>query len=84
MAEISFEQETKVYPDGTEAVHEVDLGIGDRVINDVDAKNRELAMAFQHYALHPRTSAVHGRPLTLQVDTRPLHFFDPATGQAIA
>ena len=82
MAEISFEQVTKVYPDGTEAVHEVDLGIddgslmvlvgpsgcgkttmlrmvagleeitdgtiriGDRVINDVDAKNRDLAWAW--------------------------------------
>ena len=83
MAEISFEQVTKVYPAGTEAVHEVDLRIGDRVIDDVDATNRDLAMAFQHYALHPRTPAVRGRPLTRQVDTRSLHFFDPATGQAI-
>ena len=29
MADISFEQVTKVYPDGTEAVHEVDLAIDD-------------------------------------------------------
>jgi multiple sugar transport system ATP-binding protein len=34
--------------------------------------------------LHPRTSAARGRPITLQVDTRSLHFFDPATSQAIA
>jgi multiple sugar transport system ATP-binding protein len=33
--------------------------------------------------LHPRTSAVRGQPITLQVDTRTLHFFDPATSQAI-
>jgi hypothetical protein len=29
MAEISFEHVTKVYSDGTEAVHAVDLGITD-------------------------------------------------------
>jgi multiple sugar transport system ATP-binding protein len=89
MAEISFEEVTKIYPDGTEAVSTVDLDIrdgtlmvlvgpsgcgkttllrmvagleeitegtirvGDRVINDVDPKNRDLAMVFQNYALYP-------------------------------
>ena len=89
MAEISFDQVTKVYPDGTEAVSSVDLEIedgalmvlvgpsgcgkttllrmvagleeitegeiriGDRVINDVEPKNRDLAMVFQNYALYP-------------------------------
>jgi len=89
MAEISFDQVTKVYPDGTEAVSAVDLEIedgalmvlvgpsgcgkttllrmvagleeitegeiriGDRVINDVEPKNRDLAMVFQNYALYP-------------------------------
>ncbi len=89
MAEISFDQVTKVYPDGTEAVSAVDLAIedgalmvlvgpsgcgkttllrmvagleeitegeiriGDRVINDVEPKNRDLAMVFQNYALYP-------------------------------
>jgi multiple sugar transport system ATP-binding protein len=92
MAEISFEEVTKVYPDGTEAVTEVDLDIedgtlmvlvgpsgcgkttllrmvagleeitdgtikiGERVINDVEAKNRDLAMVFQNYALYPHMS----------------------------
>ena len=89
MAEIGFDEVTKVYEDGTAAVKAVDLTIGDgtlmvlvgpsgcgkttllrmvagleeitkgqirigdRVINDVEAKNRDLAMVFQNYALYP-------------------------------
>ena len=89
MAEIGFDEVTKIYPDGTRAVSAVDLDIedgtlmvlvgpsgcgkttllrmvagleeitegtirvGDRVINDVDPKNRDLAMVFQNYALYP-------------------------------
>src|SRR3954468_19107429 len=92
MAEIAFDEVTKIYPDGTEAVSSVDLDIadgtlmvlvgpsgcgkttllrmvagleeitdgtirvGERVINDVDAKNRDLAMVFQNYALYPHMS----------------------------
>jgi multiple sugar transport system ATP-binding protein len=33
--------------------------------------------------LNPRTSAQRGQPITLQVDTRRLHFFDRDTGEAI-
>ncbi|HZI36466.1 MAG TPA: ATP-binding cassette domain-containing protein, partial [Gaiellales bacterium] len=84
MAQIGFDEVTKVYEDGTEAVRAVDLTIedgtlmvlvgpsgcgkttllrmvagleeitggsirlGDAVINDVEAKNRDLAMVFQN------------------------------------
>jgi multiple sugar transport system ATP-binding protein len=89
MADIGFDDVTKIYDDGTRAVNSVDLTIddgtlmvlvgpsgcgkttllrmvagleeitdgeiriGDRVINDVEAKNRDLAMVFQNYALYP-------------------------------
>jgi multiple sugar transport system ATP-binding protein len=33
--------------------------------------------------LNPRTTAVRGKPMELEVDVRRLHFFDPETGQAI-
>lgn len=33
--------------------------------------------------LNPRTAAVRGRPMELEVDVRRLHFFDQATGRAI-
>ncbi|MGA3362249.1 MAG: sn-glycerol-3-phosphate ABC transporter ATP-binding protein UgpC [Solirubrobacteraceae bacterium] len=89
MAAISLEKVTKVYPNGYEAVHELDLDvadgefmvlvgpsgcgkttalrmvagleditggsvrIGDRVVNDVSPKDRDIAMVFQNYALYP-------------------------------
>ena len=33
--------------------------------------------------LNPRTSAQRGQPITLQVDTRQMHFFDRDSGEAI-
>ncbi|MGN6380559.1 MAG: ABC transporter ATP-binding protein [Gaiellales bacterium] len=103
MAEISFEQVTKVYPDGTEAVSAVDMAIedgalmvlvgpsgcgkttllrmvagleeitegeiriGDRVINDVEPKNRDLAMVFQNYALYPHLSCYENMAFGLRL-----------------
>jgi multiple sugar transport system ATP-binding protein len=93
VAEIQLDQLTKVYPDGTRAVKELDLQvgdgefavlvgpsgcgkttalrmvaglepitsgsvrIGDRVVNDLPPKNRDVAMVFQNYALYPHMSA---------------------------
>jgi multiple sugar transport system ATP-binding protein len=41
---------------GLEAVSEGDISIGDRVVNDVSAKDRDIAMVFQNYALYPHMS----------------------------
>ena len=38
---------------GLEEVTEGDLSIGDRVVNDVSPKDRDIAMVFQNYALYP-------------------------------
>jgi multiple sugar transport system ATP-binding protein len=89
MAEIAYDYVAKVYPDGTRAVHDFDLEIGDgelmvlvgpsgcgkttalrmlagleeisegeirigdRVVNDLTPKDRDIAMVFQSYALYP-------------------------------
>jgi multiple sugar transport system ATP-binding protein len=89
MAEIAYESVSKVYPDGTQAVHDLDLEIGDaelmvlvgpsgcgkttalrmlagleeisdgeirigdRIVNDLTPKDRDIAMVFQSYALYP-------------------------------
>jgi multiple sugar transport system ATP-binding protein len=93
MAEIALEKLTKVYPDGTRAVSELDLEIadgefvvlvgpsgcgkttalrmvagleeitdgvvkiGERIVNDLPPKDRDIAMVFQNYALYPHMSA---------------------------
>jgi multiple sugar transport system ATP-binding protein len=93
VAEIELDELTKVYPDGTRAVRELELTIGDgefvvlvgpsgcgkttalrmvaglepitsgtvrigdRVVNDLPPKNRDVAMVFQNYALYPHMSA---------------------------
>ena len=38
---------------GLETVTEGELRIGDRVVNDVEAKDRDISMVFQSYALYP-------------------------------
>ncbi len=89
MAAVQMEQVSKVYPNGFQAVTQVDLGvadgefmvlvgpsgcgkttllrmvagledisagrlrIGDRVVNDLSPKERDIAMVFQNYALYP-------------------------------
>jgi multiple sugar transport system ATP-binding protein len=38
---------------GLEEVTEGEISIGDRVVNDVEPKDRDIAMVFQNYALYP-------------------------------
>jgi multiple sugar transport system ATP-binding protein len=92
MAEVTFESVSKIYPDGTRAVSNIDLAIkdgefmvlvgpsgcgkttalrmvagleeisegelkiGDRIVNNVAPRNRDIAMVFQSYALYPHLS----------------------------
>src|SRR3979409_614873 len=53
---------------GLEAISEGEIKIGDRVVNNVAAKDRDIAMVFQSYALYPHMS-VHANmafPLQMQ------------------
>ena len=92
MAQVAFERVSKVYPDGTRAVNDVNLEIrdgefmvlvgpsgcgkttalrmvagleeisegvlkiGDRTVNYVPSRDRDIAMVFQSYALYPHLS----------------------------
>jgi len=89
VAEVTFDDVAKIYPDGTRAVNDLDLEIadgefmvlvgpsgcgkttalrmvagledisegvvriGDRVVNHVPSRDRDIAMVFQSYALYP-------------------------------
>ena len=41
---------------GLEDISSGELKIGDRVVNDVEPKDRDIAMVFQNYALYPHMS----------------------------
>lgn len=42
---------------GLEDITAGDLYIGDRFVNDVEPKDRDIAMVFQNYALYPHMTA---------------------------
>jgi ABC-type sugar transport system ATPase subunit len=103
MAAIRFEGVSKVYPDGTRAVDELDLEIdegefmvfvgpsgcgkttalrmvagleeisegtiliGDRVVNEVSSKDRDVAMVFQNYALYPHMTVAQNLAFGLKL-----------------
>ncbi len=107
MAEVKFDQVSKIYPDGTRAVNEMSLDIedgefmvlvgpsgcgkstalrmvagleeisegvlriGDRVVNHVAAKDRDIAMVFQSYALYPHLSVYENIAFGLRVKKVP-------------
>jgi multiple sugar transport system ATP-binding protein len=92
MAQVTFDRVSKIYPDGTRAVNDINLAIadgefmvlvgpsgcgkttalrmvagleeisegalriGDRVVNHVPSRDRDIAMVFQSYALYPHLS----------------------------
>jgi multiple sugar transport system ATP-binding protein len=103
LAEVVLDDVAKVYPDGTEAVSDLDLriddgefmvfvgpsgcgkttalrmvagleditsgtvAIGDRVVNDVPSKDRDVAMVFQNYALYPHLKVYDNMAFGLQL-----------------
>src|SRR5260370_12919650 len=44
-----------------------DLYIGDRRVNDVDPKDRDIAMVFQNYALYPHMNVSDNMAFSLQL-----------------
>jgi multiple sugar transport system ATP-binding protein len=52
---------------GLESISEGQIRIGDRVVNDVAAKDRDIAMVFQSYALYPHMSVYDNMAFPLQM-----------------
>jgi multiple sugar transport system ATP-binding protein len=106
VASITIQKLVKEYPNGFEAVHNLDLKvhdgefmvmvgpsgcgkttvlrmvaglenisdgvvkIGDRVVNDVSSKDRDLAMVFQNYALYPHMTVAQNIGFALKIRKR--------------
>jgi multiple sugar transport system ATP-binding protein len=85
MASITLEDIGKIYPDGTRAVGELNLtvedgeflvlvgpsGIGEKVVNDVPPKDRDIAMIFQNYALYPHMTVYDNMAFGLKLRKTP-------------
>lgn len=56
---------------GLEPVTEGNLYIGDRLVNQVSARNRDVAMVFQNYALYPHMSVAENLAFGLRMRRAP-------------
>src|SRR5438552_330678 len=118
MAEVTFEQVSKVYADGTTAVSDMSLDItdgefmvlvgpsgcgkttalrmvagleeiskgvlriGDRVVNHVPSRDRDIAMVFQSYALYPHLSVYENIAFGLRLKKMPKQEVDKRVHEA--
>ena len=56
---------------GLEEISEGELMIGDRVVNDVPPKDRDIAMVFQSYALYPHMTVFDNMAFGLKLRKMP-------------
>src|SRR5206468_12263468 len=52
---------------GLEEISEGTIRIGDRIVNDVAPKDRDIAMVFQNYALYPHMTVYKNREFGLKL-----------------
>ena len=52
---------------GLESITEGDLFIGDRRVNDIEPKDRDIAMVFQNYALYPHMTVYDNLAISLKL-----------------
>ena len=52
---------------GLEDISDGELYIGDKLVNDIDPKDRDIAMVFQNYALYPHLSVYDNMAFALKL-----------------
>jgi len=118
MAQVAFDRVSKIYPDGTRAVNDMNLEIrdgefmvlvgpsgcgkttalrmvagleeisegvlriGERVVNHVPSRDRDIAMVFQSYALYPHLSVYENIAFGLRLKKLPKEEIDQRVQQA--
>ena len=118
MAGVTFDDVSKIYPDGTRAVNAIDLEIqdgefmvlvgpsgcgkttalrmvagledisegvlkiGDRVVNNVPSRDRDIAMVFQSYALYPHLTVYDNIAFGLKLKKMPKAEIDKRVQEA--
>ncbi len=69
---------------GLEEISGGELYIDDRLVNNVDAKDRDIAMVFQSYALYPHLTAYDNIAFGLKIRKKPVAKLDKHGNQIIA
>ncbi len=67
---------------GLEDISSGELKIGDRVVNDVEPKDRDIAMVFQNYALYPHMSVYDNMAFGLKLRKVPKDQIDKMVKEA--
>jgi len=67
---------------GLEAITKGEVRIGDRVVNDVPPKERDIAMVFQNYALYPHMSVFDNMAFGLKLQKVPKREIDQRVREA--
>ena len=67
---------------GLEEISEGELYIGDRLVNDVAPKDRDIAMVFQNYALYPHMTVYENMAFALKLRKMPKKEIDERVRQA--
>ena len=67
---------------GLEEITSGELKIGDRVVNDVEPKDRDIAMVFQNYALYPHMSVYDNMAFGLKLRKVPKDQIDKMVREA--
>jgi sn-glycerol 3-phosphate transport system ATP-binding protein len=60
------------------------IRIGDRVVNEISARDRDIAMVFQNYALYPHMSVYKNLAFSLRQKRTPKHEIDQRVRQVAA
>ena len=67
---------------GLEEISGGELWIGDKLVNDVEPKDRDIAMVFQNYALYPHMSVYDNMAFSLKLSKVPKEEIDKAVREA--
>ena len=67
---------------GLEDITSGELKIGDRIVNDVEPKDRDIAMVFQNYALYPHMTVYDNMAFGLKLRKVPKDQIDKAVREA--
>ncbi len=67
---------------GLEEITEGEVFIGDRLVNDVPPKDRDIAMVFQNYALYPHMSVYENMAFGLKLRKTPKNEIDKKVKEA--